>query len=250
MSHNQSGGQEKSMNQDGPPIVTNNDIAQMIMELREEQSSHASKIQSSLAEIKLDINKLKSDLQETNTSLEFAHEGVRELKLESSKSAKAVDDLQAATQALQAAEKAASAQLNALESYNRQWSLRVSGLRDGDADQPCIDQIALLVGNLNVSTSAGSRDPRATIENAHWLGSREGRPRQAIVRFFSREVRNTVLRNAKKSESPSKIIFYEDMTKADYAAKKLARPEMMKIWNSGHYVKFNNGKIITGGIRK
>ena len=214
--------------------VTNGDLAVILKE-----------IQRSLVDIKTDINVLKTDLTETRASLEFAHKEIEDLTETTQSHDKAIRELKVATQALQIAEQGALTQLNALEGYQRQWSVRISRLDDSSTGPPCLDQVANLISNID---GFPKENALASIENAHWLGVRdEGRPRQAIVRFFSRVRRNGILRASR--QPGSKVVIYEDMTKSDYAAKKLAKPEMAKIWNTGRYVKFVNGKIVTGGKR-
>lgn len=81
------------------------------------------------------------------------------------------------------------------------------------------------------------------IETAHPIG-RTGD--QLIARFYSRPIRNGVLREAKKNLSRERkaLSIAEDMTKVDYEHKKKAQPIMQKAYADGNKAIFKDGKLI------
>ena len=66
-----------------------------------------------------------------------------------------------------------------------------------------------------------------------------------IVNFFSRFVRNKILKDAKRSinRNNTGIAMVEDLTREDYALKKAARNQMREAYAAGKATSFYRGKL-------
>ena len=86
-------------------------------------------------------------------------------------------------------------------------------------------------------------------QTAHRTGRKiSNRPRHIILKFFSRPLKNEVLRSAKRNKSIlSGIYFLDDLTKEDFDLKQRARPLMAAAYKEGSKVAFRAGRLIING---
>lgn len=137
-----------------------------------------------------------------------------------------------------------------LERYTREYNIRVTGM-DEDMDENCTEKVAALIAGNNLAGYQHKGWVVNEIETAHRIGPKLSRPggkkRQIIVRFYSRPVRNAVLRDAKRLLKSSRYHIYEDLTPKDFELKMRASTQMKEAYSSGKRVKFNKGKLYIDG---
>ncbi|CAB4015749.1 Hypothetical predicted protein, partial [Paramuricea clavata] len=100
----------------------------------------------------------------------------------------------------------------------------------------CMDHV------VNILTKLGYSEDfcRNQIEIAHRTGRKiSNRPRHIILKFFSRPLKNEVLRLAKWNKSIlNGIYFLDDLTKEDFDLKQRVRPLMAAAYKEGSKVTF------------
>ena len=115
------------------------------------------------------------------------------------------------------------AEVNATERYSRSYNARFLGVSDitGEQCAKVVDDI--LRNKLGQSGQ--------TIEHAHRIGKPKGnQPRQIIVKFFSRQIRAVVFREARACLRHDGIRIVDDLTRVDWQEKRRVQPLMNKLY--------------------
>jgi hypothetical protein len=158
--------------------------------------------------------------------------------------------------------------LNAVEQYNRAWSIRVNNLPLSPDEEKIPAKVMGKIFNeliLPILTGAhqhGAIDSiptlQNTIETAHVLPGKPNTPKPVIVRFFSRHVKQTLFRFKKEfspkpptlstssSSSPSQrsprqlYPFYEDLTRDTFLKMRAlaADQRVSACWTVGGQIRF------------
>ena len=131
-----------------------------------------------------------------------------------------------------------------LERYSRDFNIRVVGVVEQDGED-CL----LIIRNY--LTLLGFQDDLGEIENAHRTGrKREEKPRNTIVKLYSRPFKRVLLRVAKNQENKQAlngVRFVEDFTPYDFEIRKRALPIMKDAFDQGKKVRFTRGKLFIDG---
>ena len=144
---------------------------------------------------------------------------------------KDVDSLMNKMQALET-------KVNATERYSRSYNARFLGVPEitGEQCAKVVDDIILLCNKLGQSGE--------TIEHAHRIGKPKGnQPRQIIVRFFSRQIRAVVFREARAGLRQDGIRIVDDLTRVDWQEKRRVQPLMNKFYTENKRPFFRNGRL-------
>ena len=142
-------------------------------------------------------------------------------------------------------------QKEATERRSREWGVRIHGV-------PCLPNentravVSKIIAENKLNGIDNVRDADAEIEHCHRLPMRptEGaaakqRHPVIIINFYSRPVRNRILRDAKGTLNKSKsgVYMVEDMTREDYRLKKAAQPQMQAAYAANKKAMFKKGKL-------
>lgn len=110
-----------------------------------------------------------------------------------------------------------------LERYSRDFDIRVVGVVEEDGE----DCLAVI---QNYLTLLGFEEDVGEVENAHRTGKRrEDKPRNIIVKLYSRPFKRELLRVAKSQDSKQAlkgVRFVEDFTPYDFEIRNKALPIM------------------------
>ena len=131
---------------------------------------------------------------------------------------------------------------NSLGRYTRSFNLRFLGIPETKGEN-CREVLhKLLKDNLEIGDDV--------IENAHRTGDRhkqDKRPRQIIARFYSRPVRNQVIRSARKADPSPPFVVLDDLTETDLSEKRRVLPLMTKLFEDGKRPRFHAGRLYVNG---
>jgi hypothetical protein len=151
--------------------------------------------------------------------------------------------------------------LNNLEQHNRSWSIRISNLpipSELESNNEEVKKIAYnnLIQPILSGAAANGKIPSVptmgnTIEYAHILPAKDGKPKPVIVRFRDRGVRDAVFANkrdcaprspARGADRPGGYLFpfFEDLTKINFAKMRAisAHDRVAACWSSRGTLKF------------
>ena len=131
-------------------------------------------------------------------------------------------------------------ELNAIQRYTRGFNIRIVGLPETD-NENCVSSIQEILEDKFEVTSLA-------IENAHRVGRyQRGKPRQVIVRFFSRAVRREIMTVAKEKLEGTGYHFMDDLTNKDLEEKRRLAPLMNKLYRDNQRPRFANGRLYANG---
>lgn len=188
-----------------------------------------------LEDIRTEFNKKIADIEE---SVQYAHASVAESKSDMDR--KVQRNKEELGDLIQTLEE----KCNALERHSRAYNLRIIGVPE-EPQENCLEKVIRIMDDLDFYESS------AEIENTHRTGKKNPtRPRQIIIKFYSRPFRNRVLFAAKRmreadSSFTAKIV--EDFTHTDYMKRKRAIPKMTQAVREGARATFRNGNLIING---
>lgn len=135
-----------------------------------------------------------------------------------------------------------------LERYSRRWNLRLAGVLEDDTENVTarvIDICQKTVANENVNVAQG-------IEIVHRLGKRDHSkrsPRNIIIRFSSRPLRDAVWKAAKQSQflKNNRLRFAEDLTAEDREKRRALWPRIEEARARGDKAYFIAGRAFVNG---
>lgn len=158
--------------------------------------------------------------------------------------------------------------LNAVEQYNRAWSIRVNNIPISSDDEKHPAKVMeavynklvlpILTGALQQGAIESIPPLHSTIETAHILPGKPNSPKPVIVRFFSRHIKQTLFHFKKEfapklpstspstSSSPSQrsprqlFPFYEDLTRDNFLKMKAlaADQRVSACWSVGGQIRY------------
>lgn len=226
-------------------LVTEDFVRSKLNELKDEITSEIK------AEMKSEYDKIHEKIKKVNTKLVEQATEVENLKSEASdlkeeieklksendrlktKNEQISDTLAQREQKLQVNEK----EINELEQYTRRNSLRIYGIHDNDRNEnarmSANKAIAMIKDKLEVPVTI------ADVDIAHRLGQfREDGNRPIIIKFVSREMKDTVLRHRRKLKGTTFVVREDLTTKNAKLLEKVSQHANVKsAWS-------DNGKII------
>ncbi len=234
-----------------------NKIDSKSKEIMDKLNEKIDSVQKGLSE---KIGGITSQLTDIETSLEFAHKEISDLKQVTDKAGEEAKKLQVEVDNTQKETKGVVKEvecvkdvvfekLNDLERYTRNYSIRVHNvpnLPKQASPEVYVNIVAQILVDNELVDAAYAHDVEPELETAHPVG-RGGN--QLIAKFYSRPFRNRVLREAKQTLPRGKdvIRINEDMTKYDYMRRKKALPLMQKLYDEGKRVSFRNGRLFVNG---
>ena len=126
------------------------------------------------------------------------------------------------------------------EQYSRKSNVRIFGLRETDGEN-CKEKVAQLI-NTKLKLQIGTAD----INAAHRLPARDNNIKPIIVRFFARDVKQTVLKNRSKLRGTG-ISIHEDLCKAmSQLLNRVSNHQGVKsawAWNGNIFFSDEKGKV-------
>ena len=138
-----------------------------------------------------------------------------------------------------------------INDQERRWrrkNIRISNLNSINPKEPVKDTVANLIAEHNLLVDHVSHEEaRNEIETAFRFGPKQtNRPKQILVRFFSQETRNTVMRQSKninKMREIQPIYMQDDLSPADYSDKLEAKAYMKEAHKKGKKPRFYDGNV-------
>lgn len=135
-----------------------------------------------------------------------------------------------------------------LERYSRRWNLRLAGVPENDLEDvkvKVVDICQKTIMNENVKVAEG-------IDVVHRLGKKDHNkrtPRNIIIRFLSRTLRDVLWKTAKQSTflRENKMRFAEDLTAADRERRQLLWPQVQEARALGKTTYFIAGRAFANG---
>lgn len=135
-----------------------------------------------------------------------------------------------------------------LERYSRRWNLRLAGVPEKDFENitaTVVDICQKTIANENVKVAEG-------VDIVHRLGKRDRTkksPRNIIIRFLSRTVRDSVWQAAKKSPflKNNHLRFAEDLTAEDREKRRVLWPQIQEARGKGFPAFFIAGRAFVNG---
>lgn len=108
--------------------------------------------------------------------------------------------------------------------YKRRWSLRLNGVTEKEDE----DTRSVVINILSKIVHHSPEQLQNTVDTVHRLGKRGARPRQIIIQFGMRNVRDMVWRMSKNAPvcTEKKIRFREDFCKDDREAHARLWPKV------------------------
>ena len=143
-----------------------------------------------------------------------------------------------------------------LERYSREFNIRFVGIPEKD-NENCHNIIAKKIREENLYPG-DENEILGLIENAHRTGSKsptggqdkKKTTRQIIDKFFSRPVKNSIMKAARASVNRNRntsFMAYEDLPREDYQLKKKAQKQMDQAYKQGKKVRFWRGNMWING---
>lgn len=180
---------KKALRVETPETVSNNTLLEAINKIGETQSSFLEKLVS----VESDVKEIKDQVSGINGRLDMAEEKIS---------------------AITAENKMLRNRVNELESYQRRWNLKISGIPEQDEENVKMTVIELL---SRISPTIADT-LQNSVDVAHRLGPKKGigssQPRRIIVQFLARTTRDRIWIDAKNSEvlKQKNIKITEDLT--------------------------------------
>ena len=192
-------------------------------------------------EVKLDlvnqqVQSNKGDIKELKKTADFVSEQLTQATRETKDNVKKTADIDKDVDFLMNKMQSLEAEVNAAERYSRSYNARFFGVSEitGEKCAKVVDDI--LRNKLGQSGQ--------TIEHAHRIGKPKGnQPRQIIVRFFSRQIRAVVFREARAGLRQDGIRIVDDLTRVDWQEKRRVQPLMNKLYTENKRPFFRNGRL-------
>lgn len=236
---------EKSENEQSSDIVESEPTPSVIL--------------AEIRKLRLDVHKIIADMQKDfkglGDSIENAHAEIIDLKVSNSQTVKRVTKIETDQDAMRARMYANEVKMNTLERHSREYNIRISGIKEvntqTDLKEDCKAKVSDILNKLGVLDRSSFEEIRETIEVAHRTGKTVNqKPRQIIAKFYSREIRNEVIKDTKAAKNEaSKRFIYEDLTKPDFELRKRALPLMKAAYEGGKKCRFKNGNLYIEGTK-
>ena len=136
--------------------------------------------------------------------------------------------------------------LNKHERYLREWNFRVVGMSESVGEN-CKSLVSKYIVKNKLITGT-EMEVASYIETAHRTGIKsKDKPRQIIVRFYTRQIRNDIFIAARNLPGTDKIHLLDDLTKPDLLLKYAARKQMNEAYSEGKKVAFRRGRLLIDG---
>ena len=153
---------------------------------------------------------------------------------------KQLKDFQIESQQASATIASLQSETNNLQRYMHSYNFHVLGIPEKDRED--------CVATVNDILSRYFDVPVGAVENAHRVSkSGGGKPRQLIVRFFSRVTCCLVMTSARDALANTGIRFVDDLTPKDLEAKRRILSYMEKLYADNEKPRFINGRLFSDG---
>ena len=205
-----------------------------------------------------ELNALKLELREVKTSQEFICAKYEDLKINyeklqkiNKKQAEDIEKLQTQSTNLEIREVKGEGKIDENEQCDRRQNLEIAGIpsKTGENTNEIVQEVAKLM-NINLSEDQISTSHRLPASQRPNRDNNESKKRQIassppiIVRFLSRDVRNSLYFNRKLlREANLKKIFVEGTTEI-YVNENLTRTRKNLLWKAKQRAKANGFKYV------
>ena len=142
-----------------------------------------------------------------------------------------------------------------LERHSRSFNIRVLGVpesevevtRDANGRKINPEDCREIVENI-LQDNFDMQHPGPYLEVAHRTGIKQtNNPRPIIARFFSREDRLSVMREARESLKNTSYRFVDDHAKKDFLEKQRIQPYIKFLYDNGKRPRYTKGKLYSNG---
>lgn len=138
-----------------------------------------------------------------------------------------------------------------INSQERRWrknNLRISNLDTYNRQDTVKDTVARFISEHGLlAENANMFEIRNEIETVYRFGpTQRNRPKQIMVRFYSTDTRNIIMKNSKntgKSKEIQPVYLQDDLSPIDYQYKQSAKPYMKDAHSKGKEPRFWDGKV-------
>lgn len=183
-----------------------------------------------------------SDVQEEHETWKSAMEKAEEEKQ------KDREKLQTVIQTIQEEKEKMEERIGDNERKLRERNIRICGTPEKEPEGKTSEYVAELILRHNLLPGYDDKfGVQSEMELCYRIGpKKQGTTRPILVRFFSREVRNTVMRRGKRYPGKERLKptwLSDDLSPTDQASKQEANSFMDKIHNTGMYVRFEDGHV-------
>ncbi|CAB4029491.1 Hypothetical predicted protein, partial [Paramuricea clavata] len=182
-----------------------------------------------------EVKEIKSAVNDLRASVEYTQAEVDSIKVDICNTKTELAEVKVTNSSLTSDVELLKYIVLALERYSRSYNVRIGGIMEAHGEN-CMDHVVNILTKLKYFEDFC----RNQIEIAHRTGRKiSNRPRDIILKFFSRPLKNEVLRLAKRNKSIlNGIYFLDDLTKEDFDLKQRARPMMAAAYKKGSKVAF------------
>ena len=180
-----------------------------------------------LCNIQTRVNDFERSLEFNYSKVEENAESIVQLRSENRVLHKTIDDLRHEFVKVRTGLNVIQNRQDAYERRSREWGIRVHGIQERPREDTHVVLCKLLVDHKLAGIST-TEEASEAIEHCHRLGQfQKGRTRTTIANFYSRPMRNVILKEVSAvNNSDLDIYIVEDMIKADHLLKIQVRDQM------------------------
>ena len=205
-----------------------------------------------------ELNALKMELLEVKASQEFICVKYEDLKINyeklqkiNKKQAGDIEKLQTQSTNLEIREAKGEGKIDENEQYDRRQNLEIAGIpsKSGENTHKIVQEVAKLM-NINLFEDQISTSHRLPVSQRSNRDNTESKKRQKassppiIVRFLSRDVRNSLYSNRKLLREANLKKFFVQGTTEIYLNENLTRTRKNLLWKAKQRVKANGYKYV------